>query len=690
MRKVDTASKKVTEIDSSNYGNISAPTWSPDGKWLAYSKADATRTTDIYLIASSGAEKDAHKGTVDSNNDVNPVFAADGRKLFFQRIEATGGNTPNSVQIYSVALERLDRDPDDAEERAETETPATPAEPGGEGTATPAGPRRGPAERRSPPPHETKMDWPGMKRRTRQITRMPFPVSNYTVAPDSRTIVFVTSEPAGPASVPVIYSVQDDGKRLTRILSGQPPSEEGGPGGGGGFGGGGISELNISRDGRTLFFSERDGIYSVAVPPSPAPGSAAAAAAASAPRGEAMRRRINFNVRVRVDRPAEWAEMFDDAWRTMKYRFYDPKMHGTDWDAARAKYRPLVDYVGDRQELLNIVNEMIGELNASHTGTAPPPRGAASGGVSTGHLGLELEADGATGRYRVTYIYENGPSDKDWVRVGVGNYLIAINGKQVRAGDNYWLLLNNRLNRKSEITFNSKPSEDGAWVTRIETVNPAAYGQLRYERWVKERRQKVDELSGGRIGYLHIQAMNPPSLRKFEKEIREFRNKEALVIDQRWNGGGNIEQELLAILVQRQYQIWQPRGTEAMGRPFAAFFGPKIVLQNWRSASNAEMFPAGFRALGLGKVVGTPTMGAVIGTGSYSLIDGSTVRTPGVGVFLADPKRTNMENNGVQPDMLVDNSPADTLAGRDRQLEVAVDELMKQLQGPKRNVARGE
>lgn len=689
LRKLDTAAKKVTELDSSNYGNLSTPAWSPDGKWLAYSKSDATRTSDIYVIASSGSEKDAHKVTFDSNNDVNPTFSADGRKIFFQRIEASGGNTPTTVQIYSVALERLDRDPDDAEERAEAEAPAAPSEPGAEGApgAGGAGPRRTPAERRGPA-RETKMDWAGMKRRTRQITRMPFPVNNYVVAPDSRTIVFVTSEPAGQASVPVIYSIQDDGKRLTRILSGQPPSEDGGQGGGGGGFGGGISELNISRDGRTLFFSERDGIYSVAVPASPAGSSAAAAA--SAPRSEAIRRRVNFNVRVRVDRPAEWAEMFDDAWRTMKYRFYDPQMHGMNWDAMRAKYRPLVDYVGDRQELLNIVNEMIGELNASHTGAAPPPRGAASGGVSTGHLGLELEPDSAAGRYRVTYVYENGPSDKDWVRAGVGDYLIAINGKQVKAGDNYWQLLNNRLNRKSEITFNSKPTEEGAWVTRIETITPAAYSQLRYERWVKERRQKVDELSGGRIGYLHIQAMNQPSLRKFEKEIREFRNKEALVIDQRWNGGGNIEQELLAILVQRQYQIWQPRGTEATSRPFAGFFGPKIVLQNWRSASNAEMFPAGFRALGLGKVVGTPTMGAVIGTGSYSLIDGSTVRTPGVGVYLADPKRTNMENNGVQPDMLVDNSPAETLAGRDRQLEVAVEELMKQLQGSKRNVAKGE
>ncbi|MCM3905141.1 MAG: S41 family peptidase [Pyrinomonadaceae bacterium] len=689
LRKVDATTKQITVLDSSNYGNIGMPVWSPDGKWIAYSKSDVSRTSDIYVISSSGTEKDPHKLTFDSNSDTNPRFAPDGRKLFFQRIEASGGATPNSIQIYSVALERLDRDPDDPEERTDPEpSPAGAGEAGADGAPPP---RRGPAERRQPP-KEIKMDWAGLKRRTRQITRMPFPIFSFTVAPDSRTIVFVTSEPAGPASVPVIYSVQDDGKRLTRITTGQPPSEEGGPGGGGGFGGG-ISTLLISRDGRTLFFSERDGIYSVPLPASPPSGSAAAAAAsaaaAGAGRGEGTRRRINFNVRVRVDRPAEWAEMFDDAWRTMKYRFYDPQMHGIDWDAARAKYLPLVDFVGDRQELLNIINEMIGELNASHTGAAPPPRGAASG-VSTGNLGIELESDSVAGRYRVTHVYEDGPADKDWVRVSVGDYLIAINGKPVRAGDNYWQLLNNRLNRKSEVTFNNKPGEEGAWQTRIETIATNAYGQLRYERWVKERRKKVDELSGGRIGYLHIQAMNPPSLRKFEKEIREFRNKEARVIDQRWNGGGNIEQELLAILVQRQYQIWQPRGTEATGRPFAGFFGPKIVLQNWRSASNAEMFPAGFRALGLGKVVGTPTAGAVIGTGSYSLIDGSTVRTPGVGVFLADPKRTNMENYGVQPDMLVDNLPEDNLAGRDRQLEAAVADLMKQLQGPKRNVASND
>lgn len=685
LRKLTVATKQIIELDTSRYGSFGTPVWSPDGKWIAYSKNDISRTADIYLVAASGAEKEPHRVTFDSNTEVNPVFGPDGRKLFFQRVEATGNTSqPNSVQIYSMWLERQEKDPEDPEEREPEPSAAPPAAPaeGGEGAA-PA-PRPRPQANR--PPREIKMDWDGMKRRTRQLTRMPFPILNYTISPDSRTIVFVTTEPAGMANTPVIYSIQENGRRLSRISAGQPPTQGGGgPGGGGGFGGG-ISSLNISRDGRTLFFRERDGVWSVPIAGG-GPGAAAAGAGGGGAAGGGGRRRINFNVRVRIDRPAEWSEMFDDAWRTMKYRFYDPKMHGMDWDAMRVKYRPLVEYVGDRQELLNIINEMIGELNASHTGAAPPPRGAAGGGVSTGHLGMELEADNAAGRYRVTHIYEDGPADKDWVKVKVGDYLLAIDGKPVKAGDEYWQLLNNRLNRKVTATFNSKPADDGAWTTRIETITSGAYSQLRYERWVKERRKKVDELSGGRIGYLHIQAMNQPSLRKFEKEIREYRNKEALVIDQRWNGGGNIEQELLAILVQRQYQVWQPRGTEATGRPFAGFFGPKIVLQNWRSASNAEMFPAGFRALGLGKVVGTPTMGAVIGTGSYRLIDGSTVRTPGVGVYLADAKRTNMENNGVQPDMLVDNKPEDTLAGRDRQLEAAVEELMKQLNGSRRNIA---
>lgn len=702
LRVVNVQTRQTTEISTSRFGSISAPTWSPDNRWIAYSKPDSTRTSDVYIVASSGGEE--RRATFDSYSDVNPRFSPDGRKLYFVRIEGTSFSTTTPINIFSVALEREERDPNDPEVRAEREAadesqapdgmprrpPTAPTSPTASGTPGADGQMPATRPRTPPPPREIVIDWPGLRRRTRQITRMSFPVTTYAISNDSRTIVFASSEPTTTASVPVIYAISEDGRRLVRVTASAAPTgagDAGAPTPQQAFGGG-ISNLNFSRDNRTLYFQEGRFIYSVAMPPMPATGAAAAAASAGA-RGDAPRRRINFTVRVRVDRPAEWLQMFDDAWRTMKYRFYDPQLHGRDWNAMRATYRPLVEYVGDRQEVLNIINEMIGELNASHTGAAPPPPQLQQreGAVSTGHLGLELEPDTAAGRYRIAHIYQDGPADRDWVRAEAGNYLISINGRQVRAGENYWELLNHRLNRRVEVMFNSTPSEQGAWRARIETIPVAAYSQLRYERWVRERRAMVDRLSGGRVGYVHIQAMNQTSLRRFEKELREYQGKEALVIDQRFNGGGNIEQELLALLVQRQYQVWQPRGTEPTTRPFAGFFGPKVVLQNWRSASNAEMFPAGFRALGLGRVIGTPTMGAVIGTGSYSLIDGSTVRTPGVGVYLADGGRTNMENYGVQPDMLVENSPEDNLAGRDRQIEAAVQHLLGELGRARPNAA---
>ncbi len=723
---VSAEGKDFKEIVSSKYGNISRPSWSPDGKWLAYSKPDVTRSTDIYLIPAAGGEE--KKVSFDSFNEMNPSFSADAKKLYFVRMEGEMGGSERPVsQLYCVPLERLDKDPEEVEAAAETPSPGEPGE---------AGPRRGPgagpgAAARATPPKEPNIDWAGLKRRTRQVTRMASGVRNYIPAHDGKSLIFVASEGAsttggggrgpgagagGGGGTPSIYTIQDDGKRMNRLLSGSaaPEAETAGPPRGrrGGMGfGGGISGLALTKDGRTLFFEEAGGVSSTTVnlPTGGAggggaggrggmggggmargPASAPAADATPAAGGGGARKRVTFNVTVAIDKPKEWLEMFDDAWRTMKYRFYDAKMHGKDWDAARAKYKPLVAFVADRHELMNLINEMIGELNASHTGAAAGAAGGARGegaAVATRHLGIDLEAD-ASGKYKVTHIYEDGPADKDWIKLAPGNFLVALDGKPLASRDDLAASLGRRLNSKVELTVSEKPDGAATWKVKYEPIPMTQFATLRHERWVKERRAKVDELSKGRVGYLHIKAMDQPSLARFKKELAEYRHKEAMIIDQRYNGGGNIEQELLAILVQRPYQVWQPRGTEPTVRPFAGYYGPKVVLQNWRSASNAEMFPAGFRALGLGKVIGTPTMGAVIGTGSYSLIDGSTVRTPGVGVFLADEGRTNMENTGVKPDIFVENSPEDNLAGRDRQLEVGVKELLKSLK-PSSDVAAG-
>ncbi len=644
--------RRTTILVTGRYGGISTPVWSPDGKWIAYARSGVDRQNDIYLVAATGGEE--HQVTFDSYNDNAPEFSPDGRTLYFRRVEGvqSGLGGQALAQLWAVGLEKQTFDPDDPDLR-----PA-------EDTARRAGGRQA-------PPRDLVIDWAGLERRTRRLTNMPSAVAAFAAAPDGRTLLFATQEQVGARTGVALFTIGADGRRVNRLTSLTAPAgaqEEEGAGAGGG---GGVSNLTYAPDGRTVYFQRGDGVFALATTGQANP----------------QPRRIAFSARVDIDLSAERTQMFDDAWRTMKYRFYDTEMHGKDWDAMRTKYRPLLAHVGDRDELLNIVNEMIGELNASHTGAAAPPGGGGGGGgagqaagTTTVHLGLDLQPD-PSGRYKVSHIYKGGPSDKDWVKVSVGDYLIALDGAPVNVGDNYWKLLSNRLNRRVSASFNSRPVAEGAWSTRIDPVPVGQFNGLRYERWVEVRKQMADKLSNGRVGYLHIQAMNQPSLRRFEKELRENRDKDALVIDQRWNGGGNIEQELLQILVQRQYQIWQPRGTEINSRPFMGYFGPKAVLQNWRSASNAEMFPAGFKALGLGQVIGEPTMGAVIGTGSYSLIDGSTVRTPGVGVYLADEKQTNMENYGVQPDIVVAHRSEDELAGRDPQLERAVQELLKKLGG---------
>jgi tricorn protease len=187
----------------------------------------------------------------------------------------------------------------------------------------------------------------------------------------------------------------------------------------------------------------------------------------------------------------------------------------------------------------------------------------------------------------------------------------------------------------------------------------------------------VSKMSKDDFGYLHIRQMNEGALRQFEKDLGRLRTKKALVIDQRFNPGGNIDQELLQILQQKQYQYTKYRDSIQVTRPMRGFFGPMVVLENERSTSDAEVFPDGFRTLKLGKVVGVTTYGAVIGTGSFSLMDGSSIRTPGSGLWNISGQ--NLENYGVPPDVYIDNTPEDFLKGRDAQLEKAVEVLKEQM-----------
>jgi tricorn protease len=598
-----------------------------------------------------------------------------------------------ATQLYSVALTHVDKNPDDRDVNSEEDAQAALSENGGR-----AG--RGGAGAGAAPKVDVKIEWDGLDRRFKKLTSMPGSVSLVVPSPDSKTYAFIAAGGNGGAEQaaggsPGLYVIADDGSRLTRLNT---PPQTGGRGGGGrgGFNAG-LLDPQWSRDSRSVYFLQGGGIYSIAVPPladeasgSSAPaagggrggrggGTAQAAASTTAP--SATAKRVEFTVRLVIDRPAERRQVFDEAWRVMKNRFYDPKMHGINWASAKDTYEPLLANIADTEELHNLIMEMIGEMNASHTGITGggtlPGQPAAPERIQTRYPGFNMEPD-SSGYYKVSLIYKKGPADHDYIKLAPANFVLAVNGKEFKTSDNYWKLFNVLPGKKFDFLVNSKPSAESAWSITVEPITSQAQTDLEYNRWVDNRKEMVAKLTNGDIGYLHIRAMDAPSLQKFQEDLLDNRGKKALIIDERFNGGGGIDQELLEILNQRkQYQSTRGRDSLEVPRPVQAFFGPMAVLQNERSASDAEMFPDGFRSLGLGKIIGVPTMGAVIGTGSFGLLDGSQIRTPGSGVFTA--RGENMENYGVQPDIWVDNTPADFLAGIDRQIEKAVEVLRNEL-----------
>jgi tricorn protease len=686
LRQVDIESGNTVELASSDVSNISGPQYSPDGKWISYARPDGNLRSHVYVKPiAGGAERMI--GGEEFLMTTGARWTPDGKKLLFLAgsgafsIASTSGRT--TMQLHSVSLTRIEKNPTergvDTEEEAQSAPPAE-RRPGPGGAAASALAKV-----------EVKIEWDGLDRRVRQITRSGDSVFSVAPSPDSRTYAFVAmsgggGEEGGPSGA-ALYTISEDGERLTRLATAAPSEASDAPRGRGGFGGA-LSSPQWARDGRSIYYLQSRGIYSVAVSEAPAAGSAPAASAglargrggsagpqAAVTSGAATPRRVSFTVRMEVDQTAERRQVFQEAWRVMKNRFYDAKMHGVDWARMRETYEPLLSDIGDSDELRAVIMQMIGELNASHTGVTAAP-GRDTENVQTRYPGFEIEPD-PSGYYKVSYIFKKGPADHDYVKIAPGNFILALNGKELKTTDNYWRFYHLVPGRKFEFTVNSKPDRDGAWTVSLEPLAGTAQGNLEYERWVDSRAAMVEKLSQGQVGYLHIRAMDAPSLRKFERDLLANQSKKALIIDQRFNGGGGIDQELLQILNQRRYQATRSRDSIDVQRPARAFFGPMVVMQNERSASDAEMFPDGFRSLGLGKLVGVPTYGAVIGTGAYRLLDGSSIRTPGAGVFTA--KGVNMENYGVAPDIYVDNTPADFLAGRDIQIEKAVEVLQAQI-----------
>jgi tricorn protease len=384
---------------------------------------------------------------------------------------------------------------------------------------------------------------------------------------------------------------------------------------------------------------------------------------------------INFTAKLTIRQDEEFQEVFDQAWRLLADDFYDCRLHGCDWKAVREKYRPLVKNVAMKEDLYSLVSLMLGELNASHLGISADLH---SPDEVTADLGLIFDDTYKGPGLKIAEVLKRGPADKRGINLKAGDVILAIDRTELNDKVNLSKLLNAKVNENVLLEVTSNPADPKA-KRKVETqaVSRGRISHLMYERWVAKNAEAVAKQSGGKVGYIHIPTMNEQGLEQFVRTLYSDNfDKDGIVIDVRYNGGGFTHDQVLNYLGAREHTLFRHRdgGEGLVMRSYdRKWTKPSAVLINNRSYSDAEIFPAAYRSLGLGKVVGQATGGMVIGTMETALIDGSTFRLPKIGVYTA--RGVNMEREGVAPDVAVDAPPEELAKGNDAQLKKAVDVL---------------
>lgn len=598
--------------------HISQMVWSPDSKWLAYTRTkshSAGTLADIFLVNPADGKTANLTRYPGENSD--PVWSADGKKIFFLSDRSSNAN------IWSVSLER-EKDKDDEKK---DETPSSPMTP-----------RAAQAKPAAKTPVEVKFDWTDIHKRAKQITRVEPNVSNFALSPDGKTLIFSLPQLGRPDLWKISAEGTDPPTRLTQ-------SGENGNG------------LQFAPDGSKVYYAQ-GGIRSLGItPPAAAPTTVA------------------FSAKMDIDTPAELKEMFDESWRVMRDAFYDEKMHGSDWNAVKARYRPVVDFLTYKEDFYALFAFVLGELNASHTGLT----GAPNDTRATASLGIVLDDSYTGAGVKVKSVVPKSPADNEESRLSPGDIILKVDGDTVGVNEAFYALLADKANKRVELTVSKDGKLDGAKTVKLRTITQAEHKRLDYDKWHSEREAITAKASNNKLGYLHLTSMDDPNLDKFKRAVYgEMQEKDGLILDLRFNGGGSIADEIMAIIQDRVFSYRTLRGdVNKTTAPLTAWNKPMLVMINEGSFSNAEVFPWGFKDLKLGKVVGVPTAGGVIGTGGTTLIDGSSLRLPVVGSYTLTG--INMENNGCPPDVYIENTPDDVFTNHDRQLETAAAELMKQI-----------
>ncbi|HEX2095181.1 MAG TPA: PDZ domain-containing protein [Longimicrobiaceae bacterium] len=671
IRVVNLATGRITTAD---IGGVRAdrtgmrPVWSPDSRWLAYAKTFPNQFRRVMVW--SLADGRARVLTDALASAAEPVWDRNGRWLYF--LASTdlgvqsgwadlGSLTRTSTSGVYVALLRADEPTPftpESDEEAAARVIGTP--PGGPAPGTPPPGDSANAPPRAGPPAEAARGTRGDSARTRapmvridferfdrRILALPVPTRDYAqLVPGPAGTLFVAERvPNQPGTT--LHRWEMAKRKADVFVTG-------------------VARVTASLDGKKLMWQagQQWVVASTEAPPRPGEGA------------------LRLALRTQVDPAREWKQIFEEAWRIERDFFYDRNLHGADWSAVRARYEPLVPFVRHRADLTYVLDMLGGELSVGHSfvGGGDLP---AIDSSHVGALGADLVADGE--RWRIARIYTSeswnpglrAPLDAPGVRARVGDYLLEVNGVPVTTRDEPWKALDGTAERQTVLRLGERASGEGAWNVTVVPVRSEA--QLRQRAWVEDNRRRVDSLSAGTLAYVWVPNTGGPAITAFDRYYFAQQDRKGAVIDERFNGGGLLDDYMVGIMTRRPVGgVTTPvPGATHLRLPASGILGPKVLLVNEQAGSGGDYFPWVFRQLGVGPLIGTRTWGGLVNASvPYPLVDGGTITAPELAVFGPNGQFI-AEGEGVPPDIEVLQDARLVAAGRDPQLERAVQEALR-------------
>ena len=654
---MEVASGRATKVDTDAYydpPHEADAVWSPDSKWIAYSKVLDSHMRAVFVY--SLADGKAFQLTDGMSDAISPVFDAGGKYLYFLASTDYG---PRSGWLEMSSLDRPVR-------RAIYITVLSSTEPSPLLPETGDEPHRDDSTPRAKPdapsaPVVVRIDPAGIGQR---ILALKVPPGEYSdIRAGASGVIFYTEPVAAGGAGPTALRLQ---KYQLKERTAAPFLE-------------GIRTYTLSEDRKKLLYQAGGNRWGIVATDRPAKVGDGA---------------INVaQMETLVDPRAEWAQIFRETWRIQREYFYDTKMHGTDWQAVYEKYRPLLAYVQHRSDLAYLIATVGGELTVGHsylTGNGDVP---GEEPVSVGLLGADFAVE--NGHYRIRRIYtgENwnpdlqAPLSAPGINAGEGDYLLEVNGRPLAPPINLYSAFEGTAGRQTLIRINKEPVMEGS---RVITVVPVASDQgLRTRAWIEANRRRVDELSGGRLAYVWLPNTAGGGYTYFTRYYYSQQQKEGAIIDERYNQGGMVADYIVNELDRKLLGYFATRDGKPSTSPTAGIYGPKVMIINESAGSGGDALPYYFRLRKIGPLVGTRTWGGLVGTlGFPATIDGGGITAPNLAFYDLAGKWA-VENEGVAPDIEVEYTPAEVIKGRDPQLERAVQEAMKLLEkNPVRRVPR--